>query len=175
MLRQTTQTPTARTSWLIILLAWASTALVSIPLPAQTTILEGLGVQGEAWVGMTRREVKAVLGTSYDNRVEKTKISCVDCKNPKTTTRYVRTRNEWTYGQRGITLRFKKNRVISASFANTGYVTSKGLAVGDSLSTIIPAYGRTLLGGYVRYPQLGISFDTDQGLITAIEVFPPVR
>lgn len=139
----------------------------------QTTIVEGVGVRGQAWIGMSRQEVRAILGKCYDNHVESTKISCIDCPYPKTITRYVRTRRQWTYGQRGITLVFTKNRVTSIFFTNTAYKTSKGIAPGDSSTTIAGAYRPKYSESLITYSDLGVSFYITEGIVTEIRVFAP--
>ena len=156
---------------------WVRSSLVlalfafGVALYGQTTIVEGVGVRGEAWVGMTRREVKAMLGKCYDNRVESTKTSCIDCPYPKSRTRYVRTRQQWTYGQRGITLMFSKNRVSSIYYTSADYRTSKGISPGDSAVAIPQAYGPKYSESLIIYTDLGVSFFITEGRVMEIRVF----
>lgn len=147
--------------------------VVSIQASCQT-IVEGVGIYGLVWIGMDRSEVKSTLGKDYDNLVEKTTISCLDCRKPKTVTKYVRSKKQWTYRVERITIIFEKNKVRSIYFTGSNQTTTRNIAVGDSTSQVHEKYGVNMLSSSYNYGELGISFTEIDGVVGEIKIYEPI-
>ena len=134
---------------------------------------EGAGQDGHRIIGMTRHEVRDLLGKGYDNCVQRTRISCIECPNSTTRIDSVRSRTQWSYQESGITVNFCGRHVCVVTFARAGYRTSRGVAIGDLPERIKETYGEAFMSNHVRYPKAGVGFTLQDDRVVAIEVFAP--
>ena len=137
-------------------------------------INEGFGLDSIALVGITKRELKRTFGKQYNSLIEKVEYCeyCDSSEYRSTTT--TRDKRFMDYPQIGITAFLsKKCRVETLTFYDKRYTTSHGVAVGDSLNSVISKYTNLFHQyNYIGGQQYGIKFWLDDGVVTSITIFP---